>query len=154
MDFNKQWSADGHLEFVINGGSEPVATIIDITAVSYSFQPVSSAVFSPVIAVTAHSDLALSSNAASIDVIVDMQASSELSYPVGEHEIEFDINVDRGPKVDVSSAFERAIDCRVQISNQFADSPKLDCMQTAALMGRLNYSNPLLHCRRFTAPRG
>ncbi len=34
----------------------------------------------------------------------------------------------------MSSAFERAIDCRVQISNQFADSPKRDCTQTAIFM--------------------
>jgi len=133
LDFVTEWEATGKLEFIAGESPAPVV-VIDIIAVSYCFAPVSSCDVSSITIAAGESELPAPQSQCYISSIMDIAASVEVFGVSSDHEIIFDINVDRGPKADVTTVINQSSYMADQLNSPFANGLYLGCAKTATLV--------------------
>lgn len=132
LDFVTEWDTTGKLEFVVGGGAT-AAPVIDITAVSYNLPPLALVSVAGVVGIIAESEQSAPIANAGVALLFDVLASCESARPDAEAAFLLDINVDRDPKAELNSAFDRAIPLPVKVSSMFSDSPKLSATNVATM---------------------
>ncbi|MEG3753083.1 hypothetical protein [Psychromonas arctica] len=124
LSFSTPWANNGQLDFVIESDGSTAPLLVDVIGNSYAIAPISSANLDLVCDLSAVTNNKMVSTG-TLDSIADVIAYSTNKPVVSNHEIGFDINVDRGIKSEVKSDYQKPLKVRRDNANFFKQSPSM-----------------------------
>ena len=124
LSLSTPWANNGPLDFVVESEGPTTPILVDVIANSYAIAPISLANLDLVYGVSSVTNNKTVSTG-TLDSIADVIVYSTNKPAVSNHEIGFDINVDRGIKSEVKSDYQKALKVRRDNVNFFKQSPSM-----------------------------